>query len=112
MLSYLVIPAEILHNPSFVAIDKVLLSYFSCLRRNNKRFFGTTNYLAQALCLHVGEVMETSQHSLFPVESITEDKTRELVELMASIGERDANDEERLIGAVPSQRDQDELSGA
>ena len=24
----------------------------------------------------------------------------------------DANDEERLIGAVPSQRDQDELSGA
>jgi hypothetical protein len=56
MLSYLVIPAEILHNPSFVAIDKVLLSYFSCLRRNDKRFFGTTNYLAQALGLHVGEV--------------------------------------------------------
>ena len=39
--------------------------------------------------------METEQESLFPAYSITEDRSRELVELLASIGERDPNDEER-----------------
>ena len=39
--------------------------------------------------------MDAEQHSLFPAYSITEEKTRELVELLASIGERDPNDEER-----------------
>jgi Plasmid encoded RepA protein len=39
--------------------------------------------------------METEQNPLFPVYSITEDRTRELIELMASIGDRDPNDEER-----------------
>lgn len=39
--------------------------------------------------------MDTEQHSLFPGVSIMEDRTRELVELLASIGERDPNDEER-----------------
>jgi hypothetical protein len=39
--------------------------------------------------------METEQNPLFPAYSITEDRTRELIELMASIGDRDPNDEER-----------------
>lgn len=39
--------------------------------------------------------METEQHSLFPMSPIVEDRALELVELMASIGERDPSDEER-----------------
>jgi hypothetical protein len=46
MLKYLVIPSEILTNSHFVAGDKLILSYFQCLRNNNKPYFGTIKYLA------------------------------------------------------------------
>jgi len=39
--------------------------------------------------------MEIVQNVLFPEHRFTEEKTRELIELMAAIGERDPNDEER-----------------
>jgi hypothetical protein len=39
--------------------------------------------------------MEIIQNILFPEPRFTEEKTRELIELMAAIGERDPNDEER-----------------
>jgi hypothetical protein len=48
-MNFLLIDGKLLKNQVFMAVDKLILSYIFNLKKANKKFFGTVQYLAAEL---------------------------------------------------------------
>jgi hypothetical protein len=58
-MSFLIIDSSILKNHNFKAIDKLVLAYILNLNKGNKSFYGSVQFLSNALGVTVDQIAES-----------------------------------------------------